>query len=111
LSLEVLHELRFQSLARHTLDALGVNGVREPEAILNHAIGQACIEIEDVEFTLEKLERHADPQLSQLVYVLHGIRMRLELVNECADLLASLLTPPQEAKSESGAASVDGGVS
>jgi hypothetical protein len=92
-----------KALASRALDALGVSGDDEvwtgpgvESYIVEHAIAQACLEIEAVEFTLEKHQDHADPELSQLVYVVQGIRRRLELVGQCTETLAELMSTTTE---------------
>ena len=83
-------EIFLQGLATYTTGALGVNGDRPTsEQILEHSITQACLELEVVEKVLDGLQDH--PELSTLVYVVEGIRRRLELANECNGTLAELM--------------------
>ncbi len=82
-------ELFIHGLALQTLQALGVNGKRPTsEQILDHSIAQACIELEAVEKALDGLQDH--PKLFTHVYVLQGIRHRLELAQEHSETLADL---------------------
>ena len=83
-------EIFIHGLALQTLRALGVHG-KSPtsEQILDHTIVQACIEIEAVEKVLDGLQDH--PELSTQVYILQGIRHRLELAQEHNETLADLI--------------------
>ncbi len=82
-------ELFVRELALRTLDALGVNGkAPTSEQILGHSVSQACIELEAVEKVLDGLQDH--PEFSTQVYILQGIRHRLELAQDCSETLADI---------------------
>ena len=73
-------------LAECAIRALGVNGARPDAAtIMEHAIAQACLELEVVEQILDK-----DQDRGNLAYVVEGIRERLQLAQECSGILAKL---------------------
>ena len=75
-------------LAQRAIGALGVNGERPTAAdVMEHAIGQACIEIEAVEKVLEREQG----ELGMLVYLLMGVRQRLTMAQHSAPFLATIL--------------------
>ncbi len=79
-------------LASRAVEALGVNGNTTDAAhIMEHSIGQACIELEAVEAVLER-----DPN-SQLVYIVMGVRQRLEFAGTFAKTLAKMIAEGSEA--------------
>ena len=79
-------------LAIRAIEALGVNGARPDAAhIMQHSIAQACLEIEAVEAAIER------EQDNQLVYIVMGIRQRLELAGQSAGFLATLIAEGNEA--------------
>jgi hypothetical protein len=79
-------------LAVRAIEALGVNGAHPDAAhIMQHSIAQACLELEAVEAVLEKDIN------STLVYIVMGIRQRLELAGQSAGLLATLIAEGNEA--------------
>ena len=73
-------------LATRALEALGVNG-NAPNAthIMEHSIAQACLELQAVEAALE------GGKVDQLVYIVMGIRQRLEFAQNGAEMLATLI--------------------
>jgi len=81
-------------LAGRTLDALGVNcKVPDQTTIMQHSIGQACLELEAVEKVLER----EMGEVALLVYVVMGIRQRLELAAHCGGILASMVADGEQA--------------
>jgi len=81
--------LLVQSLARKTLEMLGVGAESPtPEQVLDHSISQACIELEAVECLLDPDLKLADKPL--LMFVVQGVRLRLELAREHNETLAEL---------------------
>ena len=83
-----MREMDLKCLATRALEALGVN-VETPDAatIMRHSIAQACLELEAVEQTLER----GPGDTGTLVYIVMGIRQRLELAAQSSEMLASLV--------------------
>ncbi len=97
MSSDRVRALDLACLAQHTLEALGVNGEKpSAEQILDHSIAQAYLELEAVENILERNLQN-DPELSTLVYVVHGIRQRLELARNCNEILANVFAESEAA--------------
>jgi hypothetical protein len=89
---EQTRQIDLACLAEHTLKALGVNAEKPTaETVVDHAVGQACLELEAVESVLERHQLASNTELAQLVYIVAGIRERLELARECGETLATLL--------------------
>lgn len=99
MSPEAILSLDLACLAEHTLKALGVNGDKPDTAtILEHSIQQACLELEAVESLLERSQVQAglNEEMSRLVYIVAGIRERLELACECGSMLANVMAGGSE---------------
>lgn len=84
-------------LATRALEALGVDQ-KTPDAtgVMRHAIGQACVELEAVERSLERESGDA----GMLAQIVTGIRQRLQFAAESGEMLASLVGPDSGAASE-----------
>lgn len=92
-----VRKLSLACLAEHTLKALGVNSDKpSADIVMDHAVCQACLELEAVESVLERNQDANDPELSRLVYIVEGIRERLELARECSETLARLMAEGSE---------------
>lgn len=91
MSPEVIRALDLASLAERTLKSLGVNSNKPTaETVMDHAMAQVCLELEIIEKVIEQ-RFHDDAELDCLVYVVSGIRERLELARECSGTLATLM--------------------
>ena len=75
-------------LATRAIEALGVNHDAPTAAeIMEHAISQACIELEAVEKVLER--EHGE--IGMLVYLVMGIRQRLTMAAQSGEFLATVI--------------------